>query len=73
MLNKEKGIYLKSSELEYIRNCISADIEYRKNNNYYEDVDSILNRIGNRIVKRINKKLSYNFEIWFRKEVLNKK
>jgi hypothetical protein len=72
-MNKEKGIYIKVCELEYIRNCISADIEYRKNNNYYEDVDSILNRIGNRIVKRINKKLSYNFEIWFRKEVLNKK
>ena len=25
MLNKEKGIYLKSSELEYVRNCLDVD------------------------------------------------
>jgi hypothetical protein len=73
MLNKEKGIYLKSSELEYVRNCLSADIEYRKNNNYYPDVDNILNKIGNRIIKRLNNQMSNNFEIWFKKEVLNRK
>jgi len=55
-----KHIKLEPETLEYVRNCISADIEYRKQHNYMPEVDDLLEIKGKRIIKKLEKAMDFN-------------